>query len=67
MIALSIIEPQTEEHWQHYYQLRWKLLREPWQQVEGTEKDELENTACHRMVVLKTKLPEWGVCIALIS
>jgi hypothetical protein len=27
---IVIKAPQTEQHWQHYYQLRWTLLRKPW-------------------------------------
>lgn len=34
-----------------YYDLRWKVLREPWNQPRGTEKDEQEQDAFHRMVM----------------
>jgi len=49
--AFVIAKPQTAQHWQDYYQLRWQLLRKPWHQVQGTEKDGLENIAYHRMAL----------------
>ncbi|HFD32697.1 MAG TPA: GNAT family N-acetyltransferase [Gammaproteobacteria bacterium] len=49
--AFVITEPQTDQHWQDYYQLRWLLLRKPWHQVQGTEKDSLESVAYHRMAL----------------
>jgi len=39
--------PQTAEDWQTYYDLRWQVLRDPWQQPRGSEKDEFENQAFH--------------------
>jgi len=44
-------EPQTAKEWLAYYDLRWRVLRAPWQQPKGSEKDELEDTAIHRMIV----------------
>ena len=34
-----------------YYDFRWRMLRKPWHQPEGSEKDELENVAIHRMIL----------------
>ena len=34
-----------------YYQLRWQILRQPWQQPQGSEKDELESQSYHRVIV----------------
>jgi GNAT superfamily N-acetyltransferase len=42
--------PETEEEFKNYYHLRWKILREPWNQPKGTEKDEFEREAFHLMV-----------------
>ena len=39
--------PKTADEWQAYYHLRWEVLRQPWQQPEGSEKDELEEDAFH--------------------
>ncbi|WDD98415.1 bifunctional GNAT family N-acetyltransferase/hotdog fold thioesterase [Thalassomonas actiniarum] len=41
--------PQSEEEFQAYYFLRWQMLRKPWQQEQGSEKDEFEQQAIHRM------------------
>ncbi|PCI59157.1 MAG: GNAT family N-acetyltransferase [Gammaproteobacteria bacterium] len=47
------ITPQSLEEFEKYYQLRWQILRKPWQQPLGSEQDELEQQACHRMLVDK--------------
>lgn len=47
----QIKAPETEQEWQRYYQLRYDILRAPWQQPVGSERDELESAACHRMLV----------------
>lgn len=54
--AFVITEPQTHQHWQGYYQLRWMLLRKPWHQGQGTEKDGLESIAYHRMALDNDKV-----------
>jgi len=48
---MKIIEPSTAGELQRYYELRWKILREPWNQPRGSEQDELEHSSCHVMVV----------------
>ena len=47
----QIKQPETEQEWQSYYQLRYDILRAPWQQPLGSERDELESEACHLMLV----------------
>lgn len=42
--------PQTEAQWLAYYQLRWQVLRAPWDQPKGSEQDESEAVSFHRMV-----------------
>ncbi|WP_337880503.1 bifunctional GNAT family N-acetyltransferase/hotdog fold thioesterase [Rheinheimera sp.] len=39
--------PQTPAEWQAYYLLRWQVLRAPWHQPQGSERDELEQDAFH--------------------
>ena len=48
---MHIIEPSTPEERQHYYKLRWKILRAPWGKQPGSEQDEREDTSTHLMVV----------------
>lgn len=45
----SIVRPTTEEQLAAYYDLRWRVLREPWNQPRGSERDELDEMAHHRM------------------
>lgn len=46
-----IKQPETKKEFEAYYDLRWRVLREPWQQPAGSEKDELENESFHVMAV----------------
>ena len=46
----QVVAPQTELEWEHYYEIRWQVLRAPLQQPRGSEKDEYEQHAWHRMV-----------------
>jgi thioesterase domain-containing protein len=43
--------PETAQEWQQYYQLRWQILRAPWQQPKGSEQDDLEAQAFHQMLI----------------
>ena len=47
---MSVVEPSTPEQFEQYYDLRWRILRAPWRQPRGSEKDELENDSIHLMV-----------------
>lgn len=42
--------PETPTEWQQYYELRWQVLRRPWNQPEGSEKDDREDESWHRAV-----------------
>ncbi len=44
---MLIRPPATEPEFEAYYQLRWKILREPWNQPPGSEKDNREAEALH--------------------
>jgi len=50
-----ISDPYTENRMDDYYHLRWKVLRAPWNQPRGTERDELEDTSLHRVVLDEQK------------
>lgn len=47
----QVIAPQTEQQWQTYYDLRYRVLREPFQRPRGSEQDEYDQVGLHRMVV----------------
>lgn len=44
-------EPQTDKEWLAYYDLRWRILRKPWGQPLGNEKDVFDDTAVHRCII----------------
>ena len=43
--------PNNAEEFAQYYQLRWQILRAPWQQALGSEQDEYEQQSIHRMII----------------
>lgn len=42
--------PITESEWDSYFRLRWRVLREPWNQPRGSERDNLEAQSIHLMI-----------------
>ena len=44
---IEIRPPKTKEELDSYYNLRYELLRKPWNQPKGSEKDELEDKSFH--------------------
>ena len=48
---LTIKIPDTSEEWKQYYDLRFKVLREPWGQLKGSEVLTDEDQSDHAMVM----------------
>ena len=44
---MEIRTPQNTVEWEQYYDLRYRVLREPWQQPRGSERNEGDGTALH--------------------
>ena len=44
---MEVRSPETEAEFRVYYDLRWRVLREPWGQPLGSERDEHDVTATH--------------------
>lgn len=44
---ITIAAPDSAEEWEDYYRFRWRLLRAPWAQPPGSERDEFEADAHH--------------------
>ncbi|MBW1868494.1 MAG: GNAT family N-acetyltransferase [Deltaproteobacteria bacterium] len=44
---LIVNHPESPEEFEEYYDLRWRVLREPWSQPRGSEKDEFDPIADH--------------------
>ena len=45
--ALQERSPRDSAEWERYYDLRWRVLREPWGQPRGSERDSLDIEAVH--------------------
>ena len=48
---MKLIEPRTKTEFEAYYALRWRILRKPWELQKGSEKDELDKSSYHLMVL----------------
>ncbi|MBC8213945.1 MAG: GNAT family N-acetyltransferase [Candidatus Marinimicrobia bacterium] len=48
---MKIITPKTKIEFEEYYNLRWRILRKPWNQPRGSEIDDNESVCLHRMIV----------------
>ena len=43
--------PSSPAEWDAYFDLRWRMLREPWSQPRGSERDSLDQSAFHLPIV----------------
>ena len=48
---MNIIEPKSSKEFRKYYNLRYEILREPWGQPIGSDRDEEEERSIHRMII----------------
>ena len=48
--GLTVREPQSDADWKQYFDLRWRVLRAPWQQPRGSETDDREADSLHLML-----------------
>jgi len=49
--------PQSPAEWDDYFDLRWRVLRAPWQQPRGSEKDDIEAESQHLMIAGEDSRP----------
>ncbi|TRW48327.1 GNAT family N-acetyltransferase [Aliidiomarina halalkaliphila] len=47
----QIVAPKTKQEFEDYYDLRYQVLREPFQRPRGSEKDEYDLVGEHRMLI----------------
>ena len=52
---MQIISPETEEDFEKYFELRWRILRKPWNQTLGSERDNDEDNSFHLMAIENNK------------
>lgn len=57
---MEIKSPETEQEWNAYYDLRWRVLRAPWNQPRGSEKDNLEEKSIHQAAIEEEKIISVG-------
>lgn len=50
-MSKRIAAPASKEEFDKYYQLRWEVLRKPWGQPFGSEKDDVEAISEHLMCI----------------
>lgn len=55
----SVIQPSSSEQFERIFALRYRVLRAPWNQPRGSEKDDAEQSSIHAMIE-----DEAGNCIA---
>lgn len=48
-MPVTIKQPESPEEFKQYYRLRWRILRAPWGEPEGSEVDEIEDQCFHIM------------------
>ena len=46
-MKVEIRSPKTDQEWKEYYDLRYRVLREPWNQPRGSERNEGDETGKH--------------------
>lgn len=56
----EIRSPLSDNEWTDYYNLRYRMLRQPWNRPLGSEKDEIENECIHAAFFENDKI--LGVC-----
>jgi len=57
---MIIRSPKTRDEFFRYYDLRWRILRAPWNQPKGSEQDELEGQAIHIIAIDGDKIVGCG-------
>lgn len=45
-----VCEPDTQADWDSYFDLRWRILRQPWGQPRGSERDSRDEKSFHLMI-----------------
>ena len=56
-MPVRILNPASEEEFSRYFELRWALLRKPWGQPRGSERDEHEARSYHVMACTESGEP----------
>lgn len=55
--SFRILAPASAQDFERYFDLRWRVLRAPWQQPRGSERDALDAHGWHRMACVDDRVP----------
>jgi len=50
LAGATLVAPVDAAEFERYFDLRWRVLRAPWQQPQGSERDDREDESIHLMV-----------------
>ena len=53
---MHLRSPKTNTEFEQYFELRWRILRKPWNQPQGSEQDADENSSYHLMAIENDQL-----------
>lgn len=53
---MEIRSPKTPQEWEAYFDLRYRILRQPWNQPLGSERNDGDQTAAHFAVWIADKI-----------
>jgi len=54
-MLFTLKQPKTPEEFKQYFNLRWRILRAPWGEPQGSEIDGIEQQCFHIMVIDNSK------------
>ena len=53
---IEIRKPRTDREFKRYFDLRWRILRKPWDQPKGSEQDEMDKKSIHILAIIGDKV-----------
>src|SRR5947207_15489892 len=54
---LILRSPNSPDEWDAYFDLRWRILREPRGQPRGSERDSIDDSAVHLLILDSARKP----------
>ncbi len=51
LAGFTLRTPQSPAEWDAYFDLRWRVLRQPWRQQRGSERDSTDESAFHLLLL----------------
>jgi len=53
---MHLSSPKTKHEFEDYFELRWRILRKPWNEPQGSEQDDDEDSSYHLMATENDKV-----------